>query len=226
MSLNEAHNLQLSMSAISTTPTSLFENINSLIANGVHRIHIDVMDGNFVPRIGLYPEFVAELRRMVSIPIDIHLMTYNPFQFLNEFVQAGATRITPHIESTVQIHRLVSSIKSLGVEVGLALNPGTPISFLEEVISELDSVTLMAINPGIVGHKFIPKTINKLEKFKLLRLDSGYHGDLELDGGVVFDNVKLLAQSGCNILVCGAGTIFKSGSSPTRNLELLTGMFE
>lgn len=222
MYLNEPKtNLQLSVSAISTDPQNFFSTLSELIESGLDRVHIDIMDGDFVPRLGLYPEFVASLSELVSVPIDIHLMTNQPFQFLKDFAQAGAARITPHLESTAHVQRLVATIKSLGLEAGLALNPGTPISSIEEVISDLDSVTLMAINPGIIGHKFLPSTISKLQKFKLLKEEKGYLGDLEIDGGVVFENALSLAQSGCTILVCGAGTIYKPGISPNENLTAL-----
>jgi ribulose-phosphate 3-epimerase len=182
------------------------------------------MDGHFVPRLGLYPEMVANIRKITEIPIDIHLMTSQPERFLEIFAVAGASRITPHFESTLHPHRIIQEIKSLSVEAGIALNPGTPISALEELIHEVQAVTLMAINPGIVGHKFIPTTIQKLERFQKFRDIHGFEGDLEIDGGVVFENIKSLAKYTSVILVCGAGTIYNKISSPIANMHNLNKM--
>ena len=208
----------ISASVISTSPVKFFETLEDLVDLGLDRIHVDVMDGHFVPRFGLYPEMVANIRAITEIPIDIHLMTSEPEQFLEIFAKAGASRITPHIESTLHPHRLIQSIKSLNIEAGIALNPGTPISVLEELIHEVHAVTLMAINPGIVGHKFIPNTLEKVEKFLQFKNMHGFEGELEIDGGVVFDNVESLTNCKPVILVCGAGTIYNSVASPAENM--------
>ncbi len=214
----------ISASAISTSPINFFETLIDLVELGLDRIHVDVMDGNFVPRLGLYPELVANIRDMTSIPIDIHLMTNQPEQFLENFATAGATRITPHFESTPHPHRLIQSIKKLNLEVGIALNPGTAISVLEELIHEVQAVTLMAINPGIVGHKLIPSTFKKLDKFMQFRSAHGFEGSLEIDGGVVFENIETLTKYDSVVLVCGAGTIYNESGTPTSNMSRLNKM--
>lgn len=211
----------ISASVISTSPLKFFDTLEDLIGLGLDRIHVDVMDGHFVPRLGLYPEIVSNIRALTEIPIDIHLMTTEPEQFLEIFAKAGASRITPHIECTPHPHRLIQSIKSLNLEAGIALNPGTPISALEELIHLVDAVTLMAINPGIVGHKFIPSTLQKMEKFTEFKNRHGFEGGLEIDGGVVFDNVGVLTKFKPVTLVCGAGTIYKGAVSPAENMHHL-----
>lgn len=225
MYLNEkANRFSISASVISTSPVNFFDTLADLIDLGLDRIHVDVMDGQFVPRLGLYPELVANIREITNIPIDIHLMTNQPEQFIETFANAGATRITPHFESTTHPHRLIESIKKLNLEVGMALNPGTTIGVLEDLIHELQAVTLMAINPGIVGHKLIPFTLQKIEKFIQFRSAHGFEGSLEIDGGVVFENIGSLAKHDSVVLVCGAGTIYNESGTPTSNMSRLNKM--
>ncbi len=185
------------------------------------RIHVDVMDGRFVPRLGLYPEFVREIRASSSLPIDIHMMMENPERRIEDFAEAGATRIIPHLESTVHIDHLVRQIRALGVEAGLALNPHTLPSNLDYMLEDLAVVTVMAINPGIVGHKFIPKSLEKISSIRTYLSQHGFGGVIEVDGGVTFDNIASLKESGAKILVVGAGSIFYPDATSVENLERL-----
>jgi ribulose-phosphate 3-epimerase len=214
----QVNRFSISASVISTSPVNFFKTLEELIDLGLDRIHVDIMDGHFVPRLGLYPELVANIRDCTEIPIDIHLMVSEPERYLENFARVGASRITPHIESTLHPHHLIQSIKALDVEAGIALNPGTPISALEELIHEVQSVTLMAINPGIVGHKLIPTTLQKIDKFLDFKTVHGFKGQLEIDGGVVFENIESLARSDSVILVCGAGTIYNKVTSSAKNM--------
>ena len=169
-----------SVSVISTSPSVFLENLDNFRSGPIKRIHVDVMDGQFVPRLGMYPEFVAEIRNRTDLPIDIHLMTFKPEQFLTIFARAGATRIVPHFEATNHPHHLVAQIRELGMEAGIALNPHTRIESLEYLLPDIDAVTLMAINPGIIGHKIIGQTIKKLFETKSFLESRNFKGELEI----------------------------------------------
>ena len=214
-----------SVSVISTSTQRFFEDLPIINKSLIKRIHADVMDGQFVPRLGLYPEIVSEIRSKTNLAIDVHLMTQDPFQFIGEFAKAGASRVVPHFESTAHPHRLIQEIRSHGMEAGLALNPHTDFEALKYLLPELNVITLMAINPGIVGHKYIPlidQKISALRKFADLH---DFQGQIEIDGGVVFTNVKKLMELGADVLVGGAGTIFHSDSTTSANIEKINNLF-
>jgi ribulose-phosphate 3-epimerase len=226
---------QISLSVISTSPLQIFKALNDLkqytetsepenFESGlrINRLHVDIMDGHFVPRLGLYPEFVKELKTESGLLIDIHLMTSNPFSHLEIFAQSGADRVIPHIESTAHPHRIITEIKNLGMRAGIALNPGTPIGHVENLIDEVDNVIIMGINPGIVGHRLIPATIKKVEQARLLLSKHKFDGVLEVDGGVTLMNAKQIIEAGASSLVCGSGTILNSANSSQENFLSLS----
>jgi ribulose-phosphate 3-epimerase len=207
--------LDLSVSAISAAPGLFFEWLPRFRSLGISRIHIDVMDGDFVPRLGMYPEIVEEVRSLTDLPIDIHMMTNSPERLISVFAKAGANRIVPHVEPVHHLDRLVRETLESGVEAGLALNPHTDVSVIKHVVPELSSVTVMAINPGIIGHSFIKASLKKIEDTRDFLSKSNFAGQLEVDGGVTFQNIQALALAGADIAVVGAGTIF----SPARPVE-------
>lgn len=198
----------LSASLVCADLLNLRSEIVALERGGADYLHFDVMDGSFVPRLGLLPEILKAVKNATKIPLDVHLMINNPEKYIPEFAAAGADIITIHAESTNHADHAVRMIKKLGLKAGVALNPGTPLSALDYLIDDIDLVMLMAINPGIVGHSIIEKVYDKIAHLKT-RLTN--HPDIliEIDGGVTFDTAPKMVSAGANILVCGSGTIFR-----------------
>jgi ribulose-phosphate 3-epimerase len=197
-------------SLICSDPLNLQNDINELIKGGADFIHFDVMDGQFVPRYGLYPEILSYLTKITNIPVDVHMMVSNPEDYIDDFCNAGAAFYNFHIESTAHAHRIVKKIEKTGMKAGVAFNPATTISSLDYLIEDIKMVVLMAINPGIVGHKLIPNMINKISD---LREYADKRGNSELliqiDGGVTFESGVKMIDAGADVLVCGTGTIYR-----------------
>lgn len=214
--------LEFSVSAISTSPDLFFDSLPLLEGSSVTRIHIDAMDGNFVPRLGLSPEFVSGIRNFSQMPVDVHMMVREPTPFIKNFASAGATRIIPHFECSDHPHRLVREIKDLGLEAGLALNPLTDFRSLKYVLPDLSVITLMAINPGIIGHKFISFISDKIIELKKFLYEAAFEIPIEIDGGVTFDNISDLYTNGANLLVSGAGTVYHPSATVEENLKRLS----
>jgi ribulose-phosphate 3-epimerase len=200
----------IAASLICSNPLNLQQDINELIIGKSDFIHFDVMDGQFVPRYGLYPEILSYLTKTTSIPVDVHMMVQNPEDYIEDFKNAGATFYNFHIEATAHAHRIVKKIQKAEMKPGIALNPATSISSLDYLIEDVQMVVLMAINPGIVGHKLIPNMINKISD---LREYADKRGNRELliqvDGGVTFESGVEMIKAGADILVCGTGTIYR-----------------
>ncbi len=182
-------------------------------------IHVDIMDGVFVPNISMGVPVVEAIARHAKKPLDVHLMIVHPDRYLETFKQAGADHLTVHLEACDHLHRTVQAIKSLGCKAGVALNPHTPVSTLEEIISELDIVCIMSVNPGFGGQKFIENTYNKVKKLKELIAAQGSIAKVEIDGGVSLDNAKALADAGADILV--AGNFVFSSKNPKETIKRL-----
>jgi ribulose-phosphate 3-epimerase len=197
-------------SLVCSNPLRLEEDINELIKGDADFIHFDVMDGHFVPRYGLYPEILTYLKNLTDIPVDVHMMVSNPEDYIEDFRIAGATYFNFHVEATNHAHRVVKKIEKSGMLPGIALNPSTSLSTLDYLIEDIRMVVLMAINPGIVGHKLIP---NMIDKIKELREFADRRGNknllIEIDGGVTFDSGVVMAEAGADVLVCGTGTIYR-----------------
>jgi len=177
---------------------------------GADWIHFDVMDGHFVPNITIGPMIVKSLRKYTDKVFDIHLMIENPEKYVEEFAKAGSDIITVHQETTVHLHRLITLIKSFGCKAGVSINPGTPVSVLEEILAYVDMVLIMSVNPGFGGQKFIETSVDKIKKLRSLA--DKYNPDLliQVDGGVNDKNVKILDDAGCNVVVAGS-YVFGSG---------------
>ncbi len=199
----------LAASIICGNPLNLKADLAALKKGNIDYIHFDVMDGVFVPRYGLFPEYLRAIRSQTNIPIEVHMMVEDPEPYIQDYVDAGATIVTPHIEPLKHAHRTVMRIKSAGVQAGLALNPGTPPSSLNYILEDLDLVMLMAINPGIVGHKIIPRTMEKIADVRKRINATGKDILLEIDGGVTPESGIQMVNAGANMLVCGTGTIFQ-----------------
>ena len=217
--------IELYVSTISDDPKLIFEHLPIFKDYGMSGIHFDVMDGNFVPRIGLYPELLKSVRDSSDLPIEVHLMLSNPDQYIRTFIEAGAQRILVHFESLLNPEKTLKLINSLGLESCLVLNPETELFSIRKFISEADSIMLMAIRPGIPRHPFIPETFDKLQNLKDWVSRSKPELRIGIDGGVTFDNAKKLYEYGADWLVCGSGTIFKPGACLTDNISKLNSIF-
>lgn len=174
-------------------------------------IHVDIMDGLFVPNISFGFPVVEAVNKYATKPLDVHLMITDPDRYLKNFAQAGAAHITVHYEACTHLHRTIQAIKELGCKAGVALNPHTPVALLEDIITDLDLVLIMSVNPGFGGQKFITNTYKKLEQLKALSVAHNPHLYIEVDGGVNLENTPQLVNAGANALVAG-NFVFSSGN--------------
>jgi ribulose-phosphate 3-epimerase len=192
-------------SILSADFSKLQEEIVAAEKAGADLIHIDVMDGVFVPNITIGQEVVKSIRKTTNLPFDVHLMIDSPERYLEDFSEAGADIITVHYEATLHLHRTVQSIKELGCKVGVSLNPATPVWLLEDIIEEVDLVLIMSVNPGFGGQSFIPSSLKKIRQLKEMIKDRGSKALIEVDGGIKEDNAKEVVEAGADILVMGSG---------------------
>ena len=167
-------------------------------------VHIDIMDGQFVPNISWGADVVASMRKHSKLVFDCHLMVVNPERYVDAFAQAGADIMTIHAESTLHIHGALQKIKAAGMKAGVVINPGTPVSAIESVLSLVDQVLIMTVNPGFGGQAFIPETLEKVAKVAQLRDEKGYDFDIEVDGGVDNKTIKACYDAGANVFVAGS----------------------
>ena len=189
-------------------------------AGGADWIHVDVMDGLFVPNLTLGPMVVEAIRRATSLPLDVHLMIEEPARYIGRFHQAGADWMTIHLESDRHAHRTLSEIRALGAKAGLALNPGTPVAFVEDLVDRLDLLLVMSVNPGFGGQAFIDNALNKLRQARALLAERNPACELEVDGGVKLENARLIAQAGATVVVAGS-FVYLEGESPEANIAAL-----
>jgi ribulose-phosphate 3-epimerase len=209
----------ISPSVLSCDFGNIQRDVEMLDSSNAEWIHIDVMDGVFVPNISFGFPVLSAIRKHTSKVLDVHLMIANPDNYLADFCNAGANILTVHYEACTHLHRTISEIKRLGMKAGVALNPHTPIGVLEEIISELDLVLIMSVNPGFGGQKFISSTTDKVRKIKELINRKNSKALIEVDGGVNLETGKLLVQAGADALV--AGSFVFSSSSPTDTIQTL-----
>jgi len=211
---------KIAPSLLSADFSNLERDIKMLEKGGADLLHVDVMDGHFVPNITIGPPVVKAIKKVASIPLDVHLMIENPGDYIAAFVDAGADYLTVHVEAATHLHRVLQKIKSLGVKAGVSLNPHTPISSIEEVLDEVDLILIMAVNPGFGGQSFIDNSLEKLKRLQqLLKEKNCEHIEVEVDGGVKLDNIKEVSDAGCDIFVSGSG-IFKA----TNPIEMIQQM--
>ena len=204
--------IKLAPSILSADFGRLGEQVVEATKAGADYIHVDVMDGHFVPNITVGPLVVAAIRPHTTLPIDVHLMIESPEKYILQFAQAGADIITVHVEVCPHLHRVVESIKELGVKAGVSLNPSTSLAAFDEMLPSLDLVLLMSVNPGFGGQKFIEGTIDKIARLRRRLDELGLATELEVDGGVNAEIAPIVAKAGARVLVAGAAVFNKKES--------------
>ena len=213
--------IKISPSILSADFSQLGNEIKRLEKGGADMIHVDVMDGHFVPNLTIGPPVIKVLRQFSTLPFDVHLMISPVHKYIKDYAEAGADIITIHPEATENIESSVSLIKKLNKKIGLSLNPDTSIEIIEKFLSSIDLVLIMSVYPGFGGQKFIPNIVNKIKKLKSIKEKQNLKFDIEVDGGINFDNSKLVVEAGANILVSGT-TIFKNNNGNVKkNIETL-----
>ncbi|MGL4819484.1 MAG: ribulose-phosphate 3-epimerase [Bacilli bacterium] len=196
--------IKIAPSILSADFARLGEEIKDVERGGADYIHVDVMDGHFVPNITIGPLIVEAIRPHTELPLDVHLMIENPDQYIETFAKAGADIITVHAEACVHLHRTLQLIRSHGVKAGVVLNPHTPVSVIQHVVDELDMLLLMTVNPGFGGQKFIHSVLPKIKEARALLDATGRHIEIEIDGGVNVETAALCVANGADVLVAGS----------------------
>ncbi|MCC0631589.1 MULTISPECIES: ribulose-phosphate 3-epimerase [unclassified Clostridioides] len=211
--------IKLAPSILSADFAKLLEDVRKVESAGCEYLHIDVMDGHFVPNITLGPLVVKSLKKEnINMVFDAHLMIENPDQYIEDFVKAGCDIITVHQEACTHLHRTIQNIKSHGIKAGVVLNPATPIDTIKHVLSDLDMVLLMSVNPGFGGQSFIPCVLDKIKELKTLIDSKGLNIDIEVDGGISPKNVAEVVQAGANVIVAGSAIFGSDDIQETVNL--------
>ena len=214
-------NIQISPSILSADFSQLGTEIKRLEEGGADMIHVDVMDGHFVPNLTIGPPVIKALKKHTSVLFDVHLMISPVHKYIEAYSDAGADIITIHPEATDNLKSSISKIKKLKKKVGVSLNPETKIDIILDVLDQINLVLIMSVNPGFGGQKFMPEVLTKIKELKKIQIERNLNFDIEIDGGINFDNSKIAIDAGANILVSGT-TIFKSNNGDIKkNIELL-----
>lgn len=214
--------VQISASILSADFSRLGEEVAAAERGGAAAIHVDVMDGQFVPPITMGPVVVAAVRRTTSLPIDVHLMVVEPDRQLEAFARAGATSITVHVEAAIHLHRIVQHLKDLGVRAGVALNPATPAGSVEPILGDVDLVLVMSVNPGYAGQRFIPLVLPKIQQIRSWWTDRALQCDVGVDGGITQETLPLVAAAGANVFIA-ASAIFGGTEGVEASIQRLLG---
>ena len=196
--------VKIAPSILSADFSRLGEEIRAIEAGGADYVHVDVMDGHFVPNITIGPLVVEAVRKVTSLPLDVHLMIENPDRYIPDFVKAGADILTVHQETVPHLHRTVQLIRSLGKKAGVSINPATPVTNLDLILDDLDLVLVMSVNPGFGGQSFIPSCLGKITALRRMIAERGLKVELEVDGGVKTDNIGRIVAAGADVLVAGS----------------------
>ena len=215
--------IKIAPSILTADLANLQKEIKSLEMGEADLIHIDVMDGSFVPNISFGMPIVRAIKKHTTIPLDVHLMIVNPEKYIQEFIEVGANYLTIHEEATIHLHRNLIQIKKLGTKAAVSINPSTPLQSIEEVIEVCDMVLIMSVNPGFGGQTFIESSLNKIERLKEMILKKGCNTLIEVDGGINLDNAKKIAQAGADILVVGNAIFSTADIQQTIKLFKLIG---
>ncbi len=213
--------IQISPSILAADFSQLGNEIKKLEEGGADMIHVDVMDGHFVPNLTIGPPVIKALRNYTKLPFDVHLMIEPVHKYIKNYADAGADIITVHPEATDNLKNSVQYIKELGKKVGVSLNPETKTNIIKEFLTEIDLILIMSVHPGFGGQKFIPEVLSKIKELNNIKLKENLNFDIEVDGGIDFNNSKLVIEAGANILVSGT-TIFNSNNGDIKkNIEKL-----
>jgi ribulose-phosphate 3-epimerase len=206
-------------SILSADFAALGDAIAAVERGGADLIHVDVMDGHFVPNITIGPQVVQALKRVATVPLDVHLMITDPDLYIAAFVEAGAAMVSVHVEVLPHLHRTVHAIKALGAKAGVVINPATPVAVLEEIAGDVDYVLVMSVNPGFGGQSFIPRSEHKVTAVRALLDRAGNKALVEIDGGIDHKNVGRVVAAGARIIVAGSA-VFHSGDPERATREL------
>ena len=214
-------NIQISPSILSADFSQLGTEIKRLEEGGADMIHVDVMDGHFVPNLTIGPPVIKALRKHCSLKFDVHLMISPVHKYIGAYADAGADIITIHPEATQNLRESIKTIKDLKKKVGVSLNPESKIELITEFLDQVDLVLIMSVNPGFGGQKFMPEVLDKIKQLKKIQQEKNLNFDIEIDGGINFENCKIAIDAGANILVSGT-TVFKSNDGDIKkNINLL-----
>ncbi|HET6514006.1 MAG TPA: ribulose-phosphate 3-epimerase [Thermodesulfovibrionales bacterium] len=196
--------IKLAPSILSADFMRLGDEIKAAESAGADMLHLDIMDGHFVPNITIGPFIVEAIRKVTNLPLDVHLMIEEPDRYLKDFINAGAHYLTVHAEASVHLHRTVHWIRESGAQAGVSINPATPVWSLDSILSEVDLVLIMSVNPGFGGQNFIPQAIEKVRMVKGMLSERGLSAVIEVDGGIKYENAREVVEAGAGILVMGS----------------------
>lgn len=216
--------MKIAPSILSADFANLGQDVKMVEELGADYIHVDVMDGHFVPNITFGPNVVAAIRPITKLPLDCHLMIEQPELYVADFANAGADIINVHVEATPHVHRVLQLIKSLGVKAGVTINPGTPVAAIAHVLSMADLVLVMTVNPGFGGQKFIPEMMEKVAELATLRAEKGYTYEIEVDGGVTAETIGACKEAGADVFV--AGSYIYDAEEPGARIQALREVLE
>ena len=199
---------KIAPSILSADFLKLGEEIRATEVSGADMLHVDIMDGHFVPNISIGPFIVESIRNITSLPLDVHLMIENPDTYVRDFIKAGADFLTVHYEASVHVHRTIQLIKEHDVKAGVSLNPSTPVWSLEDILPDIDMALLMSVNPGFGGQNYIPQVTDKIKTLKHILLEKGFSTLIEVDGGIKLENTRDVLDAGADILVMGSAFFY------------------